>query len=232
MAEMNQNKETPKSESPPPAKVTKEKLAEILEGHNLWVQSGENEGERANLSDHDLIVADLCCAILSGANLKRAILSGANLFEANLQKANLSEANLQKANLSEANLQGADLSEANLQGADLCWANLQEADLFNANLQEADLFNANLLEADLFNANLQGADLFNANLQEATLSDNRVFFVKTRLTAPQVKKAKNWDMAFYSNDFLRKLGLPPTHNKTLPDKLDKIVKKRKGGDAE
>ncbi len=222
MAEMNQNKETPKSESPPPAKVTKEKLAEILEGHNLWVQSGENEGERANLSDHDLIVADLCCAILSGANLKRAILSGANLFEANLQGADLRGAKLQKANLSEANLQKANLSEANLQGADLCWANLQEADLFNANLQEADLFNANL----------QGADLFNANLQEATLSDNRVFFVKTRLTAPQVKKAKNWDMAFYSNDFLRKLGLPPTHNKTLPDKLDKIVKKRKGGDAE
>ena len=222
MAEMNQNKETPKSESPPPAKVTKEKLAEILEGHNLWVQSGENEGERANLSDHDLIVADLCCAILSGANLKRAILSGANLFEANLQGADLRGAKLQKANLSEANLQKANLSEANLQGADLCWANLQEADLFNANLQEADLSGAKL----------QKANLSEAKLQKANLSDNRVFFVKTRLTAPQVKKAKNWDMAFYSNDFLRKLGLPPTHNKTLPDKLDKIVKKRKGGDAE
>ena len=85
---------------------------------------------------------------------------------------------------------------------------------------------------NLSGAKLQKANLSEAKLQKANLSDNRVFFVKTRLTAPQVKKAKNWDMAFYSNDFLRKLGLPPTHNKTLPDKLDKIVKKRKGGDAE
>ncbi len=42
------------------------------------------------------------------------------------------------------------------------------------------------------------------------------------LTASQVKAAKNWKLAFYSDDFLKELGLPPDHNKTLPDKLAEL----------
>jgi len=98
-------------------------------------------------------------------------------------------------------LSNADLRQANFQGADLRQANLQGANLFQANLQGANLYQANFQEANLYRANLQGATLYQANL-----------FRTEGLTAPQVKRARNWKRAFYSDDFLKKLDLPPDHN--------------------
>jgi uncharacterized protein YjbI with pentapeptide repeats len=72
-------------------------LKDILEDHDLWVQSYRKQGKRANLLGVDLQGADL-----EGANLQ-----GANLQGANLQDANLRGANLQGANLQDANLTGA-----------------------------------------------------------------------------------------------------------------------------
>ena len=71
--------------------MTKEKLAEILAKHKLWLEDSQ-KGEMANLS---------------GANLRWANLSGANLRWANLREANLSGADLSEADLREANLSGA-----------------------------------------------------------------------------------------------------------------------------
>jgi len=110
----------------------------------------------------------------------------------------------ERANLYRANLQGADLYRANLQGADLREANLQRANLYRANLQGADLFAANLQRADLFAANLQRAYLYWANLRGAR-----------GLNASQVMAAKNWKLAFYSDDFLKELSLPPDHNERV-----------------
>ena len=98
-----------------------------------------------------------------------------------------------------ANLQGANLQKANLGFADL-----QEADLEKANLQGAFLQSANLQGAKLFGANLQGANLLYANLEGSH-----------DLPAFQVKSAKNWQEAFYSDDLLGKLGLPNDHNERL-----------------
>ena len=133
----------------------------------------------------------------------------------------------EKADLRAANLQEADLSGANLQKANLFDANLQEASLRIANLQEADLLDANLQKADLFDANLQEANLSRANLRGANLGTDLTFGRIRDLTAPQVKKAKNWELAFYEKDFLKELGLPPDHNKTLKKKLAELEKKEK-----
>ena len=88
--------------------MTAEKLKEVLEAHQKWLDDEEG-GEKANLSEADLSEADLSEADLSGANLRWA----------NLREADLSVANLSGANLREADLSGADLSGANLSGADL-----------------------------------------------------------------------------------------------------------------
>jgi len=145
----------------------------------------------------------------------------ADLVEANLQEADLDGANLQEANLYEANLQGTYLVEANLQGAYLVEANLQEAFLDEANLKGAKLRGANLQGAKLSEAKLQGAYLDGANLRGATLVGAK------GLTASQVKKAKNWKLAFYSDDFLKKLGLPPDHNEKVKKKLAEMEKEKK-----
>ena len=93
--------------------------------------------------------------------------------------------------------------------------------------EKADLRVANLQEADLFDANLQEANLSRANLWGANLGTDPTFGIVRDLTAPQVKKAKNWELAFYEKDFLKVLGLPPDHNKTLKKKLADFEKKEK-----
>ncbi len=140
-------------------------------------------------------------------------------------RADLSKANLQEAILRGANLQEADLIEANLQGAILRGAMLQKANLFGANLQGANLIEANLQGAVLGRANLERASLYRANLQGANLVG------AIGLTASQVKAAKNWKLAFYSDDFLKKLGLPPDHNERLKEKLAELEKEKKATGA-
>ena len=190
--------------------VSQEELKQTLEAHQRWLESDEKEGKRADLTKANLQEADL-----SKANLQKAY-----LWQANLQKAKLMEANLQGAILWQANLQKADLGQANLQKADLRQANLQETDLRGVNLQGAVLAHANLQKADLGQANLQEADFRSAKLQGANL--RRVKAV----TASQIKRARNWQLAFYSDDFLKELGLPADHNETLEKKLAEMEKEK------
>ena len=107
--------------------------------------------------------------------------------------------------------------------ANLVDANLQKANLGRANLQGAYLREANLQGVFLGEANLQGAFLGEANLQGATLVGAK------GLTASQVKKAKNWKLAFYDGDFLKKLRLPPDHNEKVKKKLAELEKEKGGG---
>ena len=125
-------------------KITEEELKTILEQHNLWLDSNETEGKRANLtganlSYANLSYANLTCAILNNANLTYANLTGANLTRANLTSTNLYGVDLTDADLTGANLFGADLSGANLSGANLSGANLSGADLRRVELTYADL---------------------------------------------------------------------------------------------
>ncbi len=124
--------------------MRQEELDEILHAHKKWLESGGEEGLRADLR-------------------------GANLRGANLSYADLRGANLRGADLSYADLRGADLSSANLRGADLRGANLRYANLRNADLRNADLSGANLSSANLRGANLRNADLSGANMDYAVL---------------------------------------------------------------
>ena len=107
---------------------------------------------------------------------------------------------------------GAQLRRADLRYAVAQSAFLGKADLINANLQEADLSGANLQGAHFLMANLQGADFRPFDDQEPT-----------ELEPDQVKWALNWELAYYDDDFLPKLGLPPDHNDTLPQKLEELA---------
>jgi len=146
--------------------------------HRRWLDSGGNQGEKADLSDEPLSEVEkegLFEAVnLENANLQRVDLSGmslwdAKLSEADLKGANLSEVRLLRADLSEASLWGVDLNNAKLQNACLWNADLWTADLSDANLQDAFLEEADLEDADLKNAKLQRAKLFGAKLRNADL---------------------------------------------------------------
>src|SRR5262245_13966776 len=64
-------------------------LAEILDQHRQWVESGGEAGARAELNGVNLSKADLTGVNLQGASLQRANLSGADLSMTNLRGANL-----------------------------------------------------------------------------------------------------------------------------------------------
>ena len=105
-------------------KITKEKLNQILQQHQLWLDCDAVKGERANLSNFEL---------------REAELRDANLRRANLQSANLREANLRDTKLDGADFRGANLSCAYLDGAKLIGADLRHAQ-FSTNIRDCFSF--------------------------------------------------------------------------------------------
>lgn len=112
-------------------------LAEILDQHKLWVETGGESGSKADLSGANLAHADLTGVNLEGAILQRAKLSGADLSMANLRGASLVQTDLRDANLLGTELRGANLMGANLYGAEGVWVGrLGGTNLFDAILPE------------------------------------------------------------------------------------------------
>src|ERR1700746_211015 len=93
-------------------------LAEILDQHKIWVESGGESG----------VKADLC-----GINLEKADLTGVHL-----RGASLVGSNLQNANLLGTELRGSNLMGANLYGAEGLWfGRLGGTNLFDSVLPES-----------------------------------------------------------------------------------------------
>jgi hypothetical protein len=94
---------------------------------------------------------------------------------------------------------GTVVEGAHLEGAQFINANLDHAMLREVNLENAILIGANLRYANLYKANLQNTNLFEADLEEADLQWAK------GLTIEQVKEAKNWNKAIFSQEFENKL---------------------------
>ncbi len=113
-------------------------LAEILDQHKMWVESGGESGAKADLSGANLANADLTGVNLQGAVLNKANLSGADLSMANLRGASFVQADLRNTNLLGTELRGANLMGAMLYGAEGLWVGrLGGANLFDALLPES-----------------------------------------------------------------------------------------------
>lgn len=113
-------------------------LAEILDQHKQWVESGGETGVKADLTGINLAKADLTGVNLQGAHLHRVNLAGADLSMANLRGASLVRANMQNTNLLGTELRGANLMGANVYGADGLWfGRLGGTNLFDAVLPES-----------------------------------------------------------------------------------------------
>src|SRR5258707_4105847 len=112
-------------------------FASILDQHRIWVETGGEEGTKADLSGADLENADLTGVNLQSAVLQRANLRGADLSMANLRNASLVQADLCNANLLGAELRGANLMGATMYGAEGLWlGRLGGANLYDAMLPE------------------------------------------------------------------------------------------------
>jgi uncharacterized protein YjbI with pentapeptide repeats len=121
-----------------PSNVPLFELAQILDQHKLWVESGGDAGTKADLSGVNLQGADLTGVNLQGALLTKANLTGADLSMANLRGANLVHADLRNTTLLGTELRGANLMGATLYGAEGLWVGrLGGTNLFDALLPES-----------------------------------------------------------------------------------------------
>jgi uncharacterized protein YjbI with pentapeptide repeats len=113
-------------------------LAEVLDQHKIWAESGGEAGGKADLSGVNLANADLTGANLQGAMMNKVNLRGADLSLANLRGASLVQADLRDTNLLGTELRGANLMGATLYGAEGLWVGrLGGTNLFDAMLPEA-----------------------------------------------------------------------------------------------
>ena len=161
-------------------------LKEILDQHQLWIESNGVQGKcadlenaylcGANLINADLEGAILCIAKLTGANLNGAKLTGANLYGASLVGANLTDADLRGAHLNGANLHAANLRGANLYGAKLNGASLWGANLTDAILQDISWIKAGCLVQ--LNKNMHGFYLKKEDKWENFVQDSLGFFIQ------------------------------------------------------
>src|SRR3984893_2982470 len=113
-------------------------LAQILDEHKMWVESGGDAGVKADLTGANLAGADLTGVNLQDAILTKANLAGADLSMANLRGTNLVHADLRNATLLGTELRGANLMGATLYGAEGLWVGrLGGTNLFDALLPES-----------------------------------------------------------------------------------------------
>jgi len=181
-------------------------------GFGISVQLSNQKLITKPIDDYEgLYWVNLSHVHLEGANLADSVLKRANLEEAHLEESSLWGANLEGANLKGANLQGAVIRKANLARAQLQSANLEKAYLEGANLKGANLKRASLKDANLEGAHLEGANLEGSDLEGADLQE--AYFEINNITS-----ARNWVLAYYSDELSRKLGLSAEHNELVKEK--------------
>jgi uncharacterized protein YjbI with pentapeptide repeats len=137
--------------------ITLKELSEIVEEHNVWINSNKKKGRRASLENADLTGVDLSGVMLREANFAFAVLQNANFEGADLRNAVFRGANLKSAFLRDSNLKGATLNSANLSHAVLDYASLSEAHLILADLSYSWLKNTDLSQAIAWLANFEKA---------------------------------------------------------------------------
>ena len=120
------------SARPPVRVLSPDQIEQMLEEHQLYLETEYHQGHRANFASADLSQRDFSGRNLRAIKMDCAVLKGANFIGARLQSANLVGAILHGARFD-----GADLSGARLSGANLVSANLQNACLAKADMEFA-----------------------------------------------------------------------------------------------
>ena len=145
--------------------MTQERLNEILELHEKWLQN-ELGGKGANLSGLDLSGLDF-----SGRNLIKATFCNADLFGTNFYKANIYAAEFSGASFVSANLNKVDASYAYFIDS-----NFTDADMVGANLFKANFSKSKFVRTNICRANFAGANLLAAKFIAVLYNEHTAFF--------------------------------------------------------
>ncbi len=118
-----------------------------------------------------------------------------NLFLFLLAYAQFNEVDLSNADLSKYALVGADFSSAILEKTNLDGSLLWDANLHKTKLNGSSFKGALLKGAKFTKADLKNADFGDANIESADFREAK------NINVQQIKKAKNWDLGYYDQEF-------------------------------
>lgn len=114
-------------------------LSKRLALHALWVTTDGREGTRIDFSRESIPGLNTLDAVLTGAKLNDSDLRKVEMSDDNLVGADLGGSDLRGADLKGADFTDARLKGIRLRGANLNRANLQNAELAFADLRDATL---------------------------------------------------------------------------------------------
>jgi uncharacterized protein YjbI with pentapeptide repeats len=180
-----------------------------------------SKDEKLDLSYVDLTKISILNLDLSKIDFRRSCfthgnINGAKFIDSNLSDSNFSYVNNEKYSgtrerneFARADLRGANLYKAVLIKSDFKNSRMGGANLTEAMLSSSDMRGVSLVNANLDKADLTGANLCEANLSGATLSNTIIsganLSTATGLNIDQIKKAKDYKKATYSEEFAIKL---------------------------
>lgn len=131
------------SDDAPIRSIAPAELARILQAHELYVDSKQRSGKRANLDSTDLAGKTFAGMKLWRIRMRRANLAGTDFAGADLRRAILIGATMQRGRLAAADLTRGRLSGINLTDADCEGVCMAEADMEFAIMANSDFRNAN-----------------------------------------------------------------------------------------
>jgi uncharacterized protein YjbI with pentapeptide repeats len=99
--------------------LNSQQIADMLRLHQLWLNSGQKEGEKADFSNKEIWKYDFSDAQLHSVIFSNAILKFCNFKSADLSFANFFGADIYRSDFTNANLFEADFSFAALRGCSL-----------------------------------------------------------------------------------------------------------------
>lgn len=165
-------------------------LEELIKLHQVWLKTQGADGQKLDLSDHDLRSApSLVGANLTMLTAERTVWYGRDLSNISLQAALLRGGDFRHCNMTQGDFRGTNFSNANMVGAKFIKAHFEPlyfeggralrtsfngANLRYTDFSGADLRNADFTGADLSSANLAGAQMEGADFSKAIMKDVKV----------------------------------------------------------
>ncbi|BCK59867.1 pentapeptide repeat-containing protein [Staphylococcus phage vB_SauH_DELF3] len=149
--------------------ITQAELHALIEKHEQWLATIENDAKKLFLQCVDLRNLDFHSADQRSSTIVMSSLSGDNLSYLHLSYRDLSSPQCISTSYTHAIMIPIDRAHTKVEWANPIKANLENACLAEANISEADASLANMKNANLRGAMRKGADFGSTNLKNTTL---------------------------------------------------------------
>lgn len=150
--------------------MNEDKLEQMLDAHELYIESGEKSGRRL-----ELIEEDLNEHYISGYNLKRArfvrcLMRDTDMSDLMLNMAEFVECDMTSCDLSKSYMVGTRFTDCVLNEVSFRDAELEDAVFVTCAIKDADFHTANMSSVNMARNDIRGSNFYHASMEQADLN--------------------------------------------------------------